>query len=147
MSRPCSGARFAAILAAAFAALAQAAGKEPPVKPLRGDTPIPELNHSRAYRPERTDRPIARNYAEQPPLIPHNIRGYQITRNVNMCMACHAKTQAPTTGAPPVGRSHYLDRNGHELPTISTRRYFCLQCHVPQYNAEPLVPNTFQPAS
>ena len=46
----------------------------------------------------------------------------------------------------PVAKSHYLDRDGKELPSISTRRYFCLQCHVPQFDAEPLVQNTFKPA-
>ncbi|HTO50123.1 MAG TPA: nitrate reductase cytochrome c-type subunit [Burkholderiales bacterium] len=123
-----------------------AQAQPPVVKPIRGDTPIPETNHSETYRMERHDRPVARNYAQQPPIIPHNIKGYQITKNVNMCMACHAKTAAPSTGATPVGKSHYLDRDGKESLNISTRRYFCLQCHIPQFDADPLVANTFKPA-
>jgi cytochrome c-type protein NapB len=138
---------FAAILAAAVAVVPAFAQDKPPVvKPIRGDTPIPESNHSGTYRMERHDRPVPRNYAQQPPIIPHNIKGYQITKNVNMCMVCHAKTAAQNTGATPVGRSHYVDRDGKEWPNISTRRYFCLQCHVPQFDAEPLVSNTFKPA-
>lgn len=43
-----------------------------------------------------------------------------------------------------MAKSHYLDRDGKELPNISTQRYFCLQCHVPQYDAPPLVGNSFQ---
>ncbi|BAN97353.1 hypothetical protein E05_25870 [Plautia stali symbiont] len=30
--------------------------------------------------------------------------------------------------------------------TVSPRRYFCLQCHVPQTDAKPVVENTFKPA-
>ena len=134
------------ILLVAFLALAGGAlAQEPsPPKPIRGPTPIPETNPSEAFKYDRSDRPIPRNFPEHPPIIPHNIKGYQITKNVNMCMSCHAKTRAPTTGATPVGRSHYLDRDGKELPNISARRYFCLQCHVPQFNADPLVANTFK---
>jgi nitrate reductase (cytochrome), electron transfer subunit len=139
-----TGALAAALAAVALPAIAQ--DKQPAVKPIRGDTPIPETNHSGTYRMERHDRALPRNYPQQPPVIPHNVKGYQITRNVNMCMVCHAKTAAPTTGATPVGKSHYVDRDGKEWPNISTRRYFCLQCHIPQFDADPLVSNTFKPA-
>jgi cytochrome c-type protein NapB len=131
------------VIGAAFAADAA----ESPAKPLRGNVPVPATNDSGIYRMERHDRAIARSHAWQPPVIPHNVKGYQITKNVNMCMSCHAKTRAQATGATPVASSHYLDRDGKQLPNISTRRYFCLQCHVPQFNAEPLVPNTFKPAT
>jgi cytochrome c-type protein NapB len=136
-----------AAVVAGLACGAIAQDRQPEVRPLRGATPIPDTNPSESFKYDRPDRPIPRNYAQQPPIIPHNIKGYQITKNVNMCMACHAKTAAPTTGATPVGKSHYLDRDGNQLPNISTRRYFCLQCHVPQFNAEPLVPSTFKPAT
>ena len=116
------------------------------VKPIRGPVPIPEANPADTYRMERHDRALRRSHQWQPPIIPHNIKGYQITKNVNMCMVCHAKTAAPTSGATPVGKSHYLDRDGKDSPNISTRRYFCLQCHVPQFDAEPLVSNTFKQA-
>jgi cytochrome c-type protein NapB len=134
-------------LLAAMVFLSAAAGaqeKPPAVKLIRGATPIPESNRSDTYRAERHDRVIPRNHAWQPPIIPHNVKGYQITRNVNTCMVCHSRKAAPQSGATPVGKSHYLDRDGKQTPNISTRRYFCLQCHVPQYDAEPLVGNTFQ---
>ena len=134
------------LVLAAFLALAGGALAQEQPKPIRGPTPIPETNPSEAFKYDRSDRPIPRNYPQHPPIIPHNIKGYQITKNVNMCMSCHAKTRAPTTGATPVAKSHYLDRDGNELPNISTRRYFCLQCHVPQFNAPPLVSNTFKGA-
>lgn len=119
--------------------------QEEVVKPIRGKVPIPETNPSDTYRMERHDRTIRRSHKWQPPIIPHHIRGYQITKNVNTCMTCHSRKAAPGSGATPVGKSHYLDREGKEHPNISTRRYFCLQCHVPQFDAEPLVGNTYTP--
>lgn len=127
-------------------ASAAAQDKPPVVAPIRGATPIPESNPADTYRMERHDRLIARNHQWQPPIIPHNVKGYQITRNVNTCMTCHSKKAALKSGATPVGKSHYLDRDGKELQTVSSRRYFCLQCHVPQYDATPLVGNDFRGA-
>ena len=113
------------------------------VKPIRGPVPIPETNSSDSYRTEKHDRYIPRNHRWQPPVIPHHIKGYQITRNVNTCLACHSSAASAQTGARPVAESHYVDRDGRKLPNVSTRRYFCLQCHAPQYDAEPLIGNTF----
>jgi len=114
------------------------------IKPIRGPVPIPESNPSDSYRTEKHDRFVPRNHKWQPPIIPHHIKGYQITRNVNTCMTCHSRKAAKETGATTVAKSHYLDRDGKELPNISARRYFCLQCHAPQYDAPPLVGNSFE---
>jgi cytochrome c-type protein NapB len=38
-----------------------------------------------------------------------------------------------------------MNREGKVLAQVSTRRYFCLQCHVAQEAAKPLVGNSFQP--
>jgi cytochrome c-type protein NapB len=136
------------LLAAACLALAvTAANAQSVVKPIRGDTPIPETNPADVYRMERHDRALPRAFEKQPPVIPHNVKGYQITKNVNMCMTCHSRKVAKETGATPVGQSHYMDRDDNKLPNVSARRYFCLQCHVPQFDADPLVENTFQPAA
>ena len=134
----------ALILIAAFALAAVAHAQDKVVQPIRGKTPIPETNPADTYRMEKHDRALPRSHQWQPPLIPHNVKGYQITKNVNTCMTCHSRKEAKNTGATPVGKSHYLDRDGKEHPNISTRRYFCLQCHVPQFDAEPLVDSTFK---
>jgi cytochrome c-type protein NapB len=136
--------RFLAALALAIGASFAADAADSPAKPLRGNVPVPETNTSGIYRMERHDRPIPRSHDWQPPIIPHNIKGYQITSNVNMCMVCHSGKAAPQTGATPVSGTHYVDRDNNFLPNISTRRYFCLQCHVPQFDAEPLVESTFK---
>jgi nitrate reductase (cytochrome), electron transfer subunit len=85
-----------------------------------------------------------RNFPEQPPVIPHSIRDYQIDQNFNTCMTCHSRTQSPETGAIAVSITHYYDRDGQPLGAVSPRRYFCLQCHVPQHQIAPAMENTFR---
>src|SRR5574343_68735 len=99
------------------------------------------------FRPEKDKESIPRNFQKQPPLIPHSVKGYNITQNFNKCMDCHAKDRAEETGATKVAKSHYLDREDNKLKNISPRRYFCMQCHVPQFDAKPLVENTYKPAA
>jgi cytochrome c-type protein NapB len=99
------------------------------------------------FRPEKDQAAIPRNFEKQPPLIPHSIKGYNITQNFNKCMDCHSKERAEETGATKVAKSHYLDREDKKQANISPRRYFCMQCHVPQFDAKPLVANTYKPAA
>jgi nitrate reductase (cytochrome), electron transfer subunit len=113
----------------------------------RGDVSIDELSKVNMFRPEKDKDTIPRNFQKQPPLIPHSIKGYIITKNFNKCMDCHSKERAEETGATKVAKSHYLDREDKKLANISPRRYFCHQCHVPQYDAKPLVENTYTPAT
>jgi len=78
--------------------------------------------------------------------IPHNTGGYQITKNFNKCMDCHAWQKTKASGATKVSVTHFRTREGQELDNISPRRYFCTQCHVAQTDAKPLVENTFERA-
>lgn len=93
--------------------------------------------------PEKEERQI-RNYPEQPPVIPHDIRGYQVDLNANKCLSCHSRKAAPGAGAPMVSVTHYMDREGQVRAFVTSRRYFCTQCHVPQHDVKPLVGNTFE---
>jgi cytochrome c-type protein NapB len=119
--------------------------EQPPVKleSLRGGTPVNQDNPSSAYKQERDRAPLERDFVQQPPLIPHTIAGYQITKNFNKCMDCHAWQKTKASGATKVSVTHFKTRDGTELDNISPRRYFCTQCHVPQTDAKPLVENTF----
>lgn len=99
------------------------------------------------FRQEKDQASIPRNYDKQPPLIPHSVKGYNITQNFNKCLDCHSPDRVAATGAPKVGASHYFDRDGKKLDNVSPRRYFCVQCHVPQFDAKPLVTNTYKPAA
>ena len=110
---------------------------------LRGGVPIQDSIAIAPARQERDSRPIDRDFVQQPPLIPHTINGYQITKNFNKCMDCHAFGKAKAAGATRVSVTHFRTREGQELDNISPRRYFCTQCHVPQTDAKPLVDNTF----
>ncbi|WP_020593783.1 nitrate reductase cytochrome c-type subunit [Kiloniella laminariae] len=111
---------------------------------LRQGTPITsEAEAPPITKEENTDVKRVRNYPEQPPTIPHQIRDYQITLNANKCLSCHARTRTGESQAPMVSVTHYMDRDNQVLATVSPRRYFCNQCHVTQVSARPLVENEF----
>jgi nitrate reductase (cytochrome), electron transfer subunit len=114
---------------------------------LRGGTPIEQTPEPEIYKPQKDAAPLPRDFVQQPPLIPHTIRDYQITKNFNKCMDCHAWSKTRESGATKVSMTHFKDREGQELSNISPRRYFCTQCHVAQSDAKPLVGNTFKPGA
>lgn len=87
-----------------------------------------------------------RAYPMQPPSIPHAIDNYQIDKNANRCLACHARTRVQESQAPMISVTHFMDRDGNFLADVSPRRYFCTQCHVTQIEGKPLVNNNFIPA-
>ncbi|MCB1758496.1 MAG: nitrate reductase cytochrome c-type subunit [Gammaproteobacteria bacterium] len=89
---------------------------------------------------------IERSYKQQPPVVPHKIDKDEINLKVNTCMNCHSEKTYESKKAPKVGDSHYVTRDGKVQETISSRRYFCNQCHAPQVTADPLVENTFEGA-
>ena len=84
-----------------------------------------------------------RNYPEQPPVIPHSTEGYEVSVNANKCLSCHARTRVRESQAPMISVTHFSDRDGQFLASISPRRYFCTQCHVPQHNVKIPVDNDF----
>ena len=85
----------------------------------------------------------ARSYPMQPPVIPHSTRNYELNKNNNKCLSCHARQRTEDSQAPMISVTHFMDRDGNFLAEISPRRYFCTQCHVTQVDAKPLVENTF----
>ena len=94
---------------------------------------------------ENDDRKRVRSYAMQPPTIPHKTDNYQVDKNANRCMTCHARTRVGETQATPISLTHYIDRDGNFLADVSPRRYFCEQCHVVQMDgASPAVKNRFR---
>jgi len=86
------------------------------------------------------------NYVQQPPLIPHHIRGYEVDRKTNKCLSCHSFKNYKKYDATKISITHFYNQQGEVLSEVSPRRYFCLQCHVPQVEAKPLVDNDFAPA-
>lgn len=111
---------------------------------LRGKAPLTEEGEAPRMLPQsNTDVREVRNYPEQPPVIPHAIESYQVDGNVNQCLSCHARARTRDSQAPMVSITHFMDRDGQFLATVSPRRYFCNQCHVPQHAVELPVGNTF----
>lgn len=115
------------------------------IDPLRRGVPVDqEAAPLPMARVQNLDVRRERAYPMQPPTIPHAIDGYQVDKNSNRCMLCHARANAEKFQAPPVSVTHYMDRDDQFLAAISPRRYFCNQCHVVQTDAPLLVTNTFQ---
>ena len=111
---------------------------------LRGATPLNEEGPAAPMLPLRnSSEKEIRNYAEQPPVIPHTTEGYQIDLNGNKCLSCHARARTAESQAPMVSITHFMDRDGQFLASVSPRRYFCTECHVPQSVAKPPVGNDF----
>lgn len=111
---------------------------------LREGTPLAE-DAPAAPIPDTVNSDVrqVRNYPEQPPLIPHQIDNYQIDTNANKCLTCHSRTAVEVSQAPMVSITHFMNRDGQFLASVTPRRYFCTQCHVPQTEARPLVENDF----
>jgi nitrate reductase (cytochrome), electron transfer subunit len=111
---------------------------------LRGPMPLNEVPPAPRLTPMRsTTEKEVRNYPEQPPLIPHTIEGYQIDLNSNKCLSCHARSRTGEAQAPMISITHFMDRDAQVLATISPRRFFCTECHVPQHEVRAPVPNDF----
>lgn len=111
---------------------------------LRGATPLNQEGPPPAMTPEQnSSKREPRNYPEQPPVIPHSTEGYEISANANKCLSCHARTRVQESQAPMVSITHFTDRDGQFLASISPRRYFCTQCHVPQHDVRVPVENDF----
>ena len=111
---------------------------------LRGSTPLNDEGPAPPMKPMRnTSEKEMRNYPEQPPVIPHSIDGYQIDLNSNKCLSCHARSRTSESQAPMVSITHFMDRDGQFLASISPRRFFCTECHVSQETVDPPVSNDF----
>lgn len=111
---------------------------------LRGPTPLDDEGPAPPMPPTRnTSEREVRNYPEQPPVIPHSIDGYQIDLQSNKCLSCHARARTAETQAPMISITHFMDRDGQFLASVSPRRFFCTECHVPQNVTNPPVSNDF----
>lgn len=88
---------------------------------------------------------IPRQYVQQPPLIPHRVDGYRITTKFNKCLTCHSWSNYKHSNATKISLTHFVEYNGSESANVAGRRYFCLQCHVPQMQVDPIVGNDFAP--
>lgn len=116
------------------------------IQSLRGDYDINELSPEPEIKRTHDTEPLPRQFAAQPPLIPHSITGYKINLKFNKCLTCHSWSNTEKTDAIPVSTSHFFNRENNFSKQISARRYFCVQCHVTQVDAPELIENTYKAA-
>ncbi|QUM76417.1 nitrate reductase cytochrome c-type subunit [Moritella sp. 24] len=115
------------------------------VESMRGITELDDTRKADELKRVIKDRgPIDRDYVYQPPLVPHQTRGYEVSLNANKCLSCHSWKYAGEMGATKISVTHYQSREGQVLADVSPSRYFCLQCHVTQVDAKPLIENDFK---
>src|SRR5262245_50818359 len=94
---------FAAIIVALISTLAFAQT----FSALRGPTPLDQEGPAPAMTPElNTSEREARNYPEQPPVIPHSTEGYEVSINGNKCLSCHARSRVRESQAPMISITH-----------------------------------------
>lgn len=131
------------------------AAKVPPPEPVRSPatTPTPSQTiegNTYVHRPLGTGTPgmnqyssslpgqsevLQREYESAPPLVPHDISGFVITKDFNTCLVCHTRGETIRAGhtATRIPDSHYLDLpTGTVSQSLQALRYDCLICHVPQ---------------
>jgi len=88
---------------------------------------------------------VERSFADQPPLIPHNIDGFDITASSNDCLDCHISSDFKGKKMPMVSKSHLITQADAKAdPELNMLRWQCNSCHVAQVDAKPLVGNYFQ---
>lgn len=135
-------------IGALLASLAQAELDNPGgiggLESLRGTSKLEDTRPADELKDFPKDQTVEDSYVYQPPLIPHSIRNYEVSLNANKCLSCHSWKNAKESGATKVSVTHYVNRQDAVLADVSPRRFFCLQCHVPQTNAKPLVENDFE---
>lgn len=135
---------LAFVFAAGIMSIASAQSVTPETIGLRGTASLSDNAAApRLPQTQENQRQQARNYPEQPPITPHKIEDYQLDKNANQCLSCHARSRVEESGAPMVSITHFMDRDGQFLATVSPRRYFCNQCHVVQTRVAPPMGNTF----
>ena len=132
---------FILILLTIFLAVAMSVNGGTEYQSLRGEDVPTKSNAAVEMDWKAQDSSFDRTFVHQPPLIPHDVNDYAVTTSQNDCLDCHG---AKDGDAPMPHASHYLDRDDKKSNTVSSRWYFCSQCHVGQVEASPLVENAFQ---
>ncbi len=111
---------------------------------LRGSSLVESTRNADELKKIPREQALETDFVYQPPLIPHSIRNYEVTKDANKCLSCHSWKNAKIMGATKISVTHFVNREDAVLADVSPRRFFCLQCHVPQSDAQPLVENDFK---
>lgn len=119
-----------------------------PVASLRGSDATaqdqaPEVRAQLGKKPGAQEK-IARTFDGQPPLIPHATENFdEVTLEDNQCLDCHSAETYVKKNAPKISDTHFVGATGEKLAGTDNRRHACQVCHVPQFDAPPLIDNAF----
>jgi len=135
-------------LAACTSAPADSAAPAGPVASLRGSDAVTAdeapVVHSQLGKKPGLQQKIVRTFDGQPPLIPHATDNFdEVTVEENQCLDCHSAETFAKKNAPKMSDTHFVGRDGQKLAGADERRHSCTLCHVPQFDAPPLVGNSF----
>lgn len=114
---------------------------------LENDSAVKLKDFTYNATPAGESKLIERAFENAPPMISHDVEGMMdITKDVNMCITCHAPEFAEMMNAVPVPASHLYDTfSKKQSSEIVESRYNCNLCHAPMTNARPIIGNTFKP--
>ncbi|MFO1376606.1 MAG: nitrate reductase cytochrome c-type subunit [Steroidobacteraceae bacterium] len=135
-------------LAACTSAPTASAAPAGPVASLRGSdaatTDQAPVVHTQLGKKPGLQQKIVRTFDGQPPLIPHATDNFdEVTVDANQCLDCHGADVFQKKNAPKIPVTHFVGRDGQTLAGTDERRHSCTLCHVPQFDAPPLVGNSF----
>lgn len=148
---------MAAMAAVLAGSLGLAACVSAPMAPAAPATPVASLRGSDAATPDQapavreqigkkpgSQDKVARTFVGQPPVIPHATDNFdEVTLADNQCLECHGAQNYVKKSAPRISDSHFVSATGQKLADTDNRRHACQLCHVPQFDAPPLVDNQF----
>ncbi|MEO5356348.1 MAG: nitrate reductase cytochrome c-type subunit [Nitrospirae bacterium YQR-1] len=104
------------------------------------ETSVSGIKSTTSSPPAGKSKKYERSFENSPALIPHSTDGLEvITDGKNECMGCHMPESAKDFNATAIPKTH-LATDGSK---ISGTSYNCLQCHVTQSDAKPLIGNKF----
>lgn len=114
---------------------------------------------------EKEAEAIQRSFENAPPLIPHAVQDYIITRTDNECLLCHLPEKAKDKRVKSMPATHFTDYRPEIKETdkgffvdaeenevvanetggeLNQAMYYCNLCHVPQADIDPMVQNNFE---
>ncbi|MCX9711431.1 nitrate reductase cytochrome c-type subunit, partial [Vibrio cholerae] len=86
---------------------------------LRGATEIEATRAADPMKKYPREQALESDFVYQPPLIPHNIRNYEVSLNANKCLACHSWKNAKEMGATKISVTHFVNREDAVLSDVS----------------------------
>ncbi len=86
-----------------------------------------------------------RSFENAPPMVPHNVEAFMITKELNACTYCHMPEASKLLGATKFPKTHLSELGGEAKGEELNQIYYnCTQCHTAQADITEPVKNTFK---